>query len=107
MKTWHHSFNLELVPFIPIFEIVEKPSIKIISIKDFLTDNDFKSNLISKAIENCGKLNSDNSTNGHLNDIFNSESDEKESANIRCGELSKFLSVNLLNKVKIIFLFLD
>jgi len=41
-KTWHSSFELDTVPDIPIFEIAEKPSIKIVKIKDFLMDNDYK-----------------------------------------------------------------
>lgn len=54
LKTWHHSFDLESnVPDIPIFEIAERPSIKIKKISDYLNENDFKSNLIKKAIEKC------------------------------------------------------
>jgi hypothetical protein len=104
-KTWHSSFELDKIPDIPIFEIAEKPSIKIVKIKDFLMDNDFKSDLIKKAIENSNLINSsmDNSGSGNnTNDIVLQEllPNKKEENEInKKNELSKYVSKDLLNKV--------
>jgi len=102
-KTWHSSFELDAIPDIPIFEIAEKPSLKIVKIKDFLKDNDYKSDLIQKAIENSNLMNSslDNSLN-NTNDIVLKElipNKKEENENTKKNELSKYVSKDLLNKV--------
>ena len=100
MKTWHHDFNLEEVPKIPIFELVEKPSIKITSMKDFLNENDFKSNLVSKAMQNFDEKNSENSGKNliFLDDFKNSIITENNKNN-NIDNLKKFVTTNLINKV--------
>lgn len=102
-KTWHSSFDLETVPDIPIFEIAEKPSIKIVKIKDFLKDNDFKSDLIHKAIENSNLMNSSDNSLNNTNDIVLQElipNKNEENDTDKKSELSKYVSKDLLNKVK-------
>ncbi len=101
-KTWHSSFDLDKVPDIPIFEIAEKPSIKIVKIKDFLNENDFKSTLIKKAIQNSDliKLASGNS-NPNSNDVILDQlipsGDEKVKKNI---VLNEYITKTLHMKVK-------
>lgn len=106
-KTWHSSFNLESVPEIPIFEIAEKPSIKIVKIKDFLKDNDYKSDLIQKAIENSNLMNSSDNSQNNTNDIVLQEliPNKKEEENAKKNELSKYVSKELLNKVRYFLFF--
>ena len=38
-KTWHSDYDLNTTPDIPIFEIAEKPSIKIVKINDLIGKN--------------------------------------------------------------------
>ena len=101
-KTWHSAFDLESVIDIPIFEIAEKSSIKIVKIKDFLMDNDYKSDLIQKAIENSNLINSDSSASNTndivLQELMPNKKEENENAK-KNNELSKYISKELLNKV--------
>jgi hypothetical protein len=95
MKTWHSSFSLENdVKGIPIFEISEKPTIHIVTITKYINDNDFKSDLINKAIqqasiENAKEQQSEEEANG-------SQQANKEKNNI----LNNFISDKLFQKVK-------
>lgn len=93
MKTWHHEFNFEKeVTEIPIFEIEEKPTIHIMKISDYLNENDIKSKLIKRAIEEC-----------KLEKNIN-EQNESQSENFNSGQeniLKNYICPNLLQKVKI------
>lgn len=100
MKTWHSRFDLEKdAEEIPIFEIAEQPTIKIVKISDFLNNNDIKSDLIRKAMEQC--------------EMDNAKEKEKEEAqgaaslpplqankNKEKNVLNSFISKDLLQKVK-------
>ena len=82
-KTWHSTFDLNGIPDIPIFEIAEKPSIKIVNINNFIRSNDYKSELIKKAMENSNLMNSEgNSANGTndviLNELLPSKKEKKK-----------------------------
>lgn len=95
-KTWHSSFNLETdVTEIPIFEIAEKPIIKIVKISEFINNNDFKSDLIQRAIEECSKENA--------KEKEKSESEGNQSPPVnkeRDSILSRYITKGLLQKVK-------
>ena len=110
-KTWHSDFDLNIIPDIPIFEIAEKPSIKIMKINDFINDNDFKSDLIKKAIENSNLMNSSDEGNSAnftsdviLKELFPGKKDENDAK--KNAPLSKYVSKDLLNKVIFILAFL-
>ena len=107
-KTWHSAFDLNMVPDIPIFEIAEKPSIKIVKINDFIRSNDYKSDLIKKAIENSNLLNSsDNSAEGTndviLKELLPCKKDFAENDTKKNNPLSKYVSKDLLNKVLLFY----
>jgi len=109
LKTWHHDFDLEKAPQVPIFEILEKPTIKITSIKEFLETNDIKNSLIKRAIEGINNNISEEKNNyiGVFNVNPNTESNEyaQISSNLnRAGDphlssLSKYLQPSLLKKI--------
>ena len=96
MKTWHSRFDLEKdAEEIPIFEIAEQPTIKIIKISDFLNDNDIKSDLIRKAMEQC-----------EMDNVKEKEREEAQGAaspqatkNKDNNELSSYISKDLMQKV--------
>jgi hypothetical protein len=91
LKTWYHEFKLEEHnPDIPIFEIEEKPTIKITTIQDFINDKEFNSTFIKKAIETM--------TNNEGSDD-RSESDCTTASSNNSQNLSKFMSKDLINKV--------
>lgn len=91
LKTWHHDFNLiEDCPAIPIFEIQEKPTIKITTIKDFIKDNDITNNLVKKAIETLKAKEEDNTKSRSDNSTASDNS-----------FLSKFISKDLIEKIRI------
>ncbi len=96
LKTWHSSFNLETdVTDIPIFEIAEKPIIKIVKMSEFINNNDFKSDLIERAIEECSKE--------HAKAKEQSESEGNQSPQQnkdRDSILPSYISNKLLLKVK-------
>jgi hypothetical protein len=97
-KTWHHDFILESVPQIPIFEILEKPTIKITSIQDFLRETDIKSTLIKRAV-------SEINNNAALEKNSNLKNEEKSALNGNSpmggnSNLSKFLSESFIKKMQ-------
>ncbi len=92
MKTWHHRFNLDNIPSIPIFEILEKPTIHITNIQDFLRDTDIKNSLVKRAMEGL----SQNNTETYSNTLFS----EEESTSNENSNLSKILSNSFLQKMK-------
>jgi hypothetical protein len=90
LKTWHHDFNLsDHCPPIPIFEIQNKPNIKVTNIKDFIRDNDITNNIVKKALENY-KADEENIKSGF---------DIKTASNNSL--LPKFISKDLINKVNL------
>jgi hypothetical protein len=109
LKTWHHGFDLENVTPVPIFEILEKPTIKITSIKEFLETNDIKNSLIKRAIEGINSNISEDNNNfmGVFNNCSNSNANEEtqtSSFGNRTGDqhlsiLSKYLQPSLLKKI--------
>jgi hypothetical protein len=94
LKTWHSEFNLlENNPSIPIFEILEKPNIKITTIQDFLADNDITNTLVKNALEKYQSEQTEKEV-----DLDNSDNYTTASNNSQ-AQLSKFISKGLLNKV--------
>jgi hypothetical protein len=93
LKTWHHTFDLDKVKDIPIFEILEKPTVKVASVHSFLEENDIKNALIKRAAENID-LNRDYSFNTLSDASTNTTSSSCNSV------LSKSLNKTLLSKVK-------
>lgn len=98
-KTWHHDYNLESVPNIPIFEILEKPSIKITSIQDFLRETDIKSTLVKRAVDeiNNSAALEKNSTIKQEKSALNGHSPVGDKTN---SNLSKFLSEKFIKKMQ-------
>lgn len=87
LKTWHHEFDLAKVPEVPILEIQDNPTKKVVTINDFLKDNDIKNTLIKKAIENV-----------HVNNLWN-VADAYTTPTKKSDRLSQILSGDLLSKV--------
>jgi hypothetical protein len=93
LKTWHHEFNLiEHNSPIPIFEIIEKPGIKITTIRDFVNSDDNNNTMVKKAFEADQK-----------EDEFDNDRCESDFTNVSSNSnsqmLSKFMSKDLFNKV--------
>jgi len=100
LKTWHHEFDLEKVAPIPIFEILEKPTIKITSIEEFLQNNDIKNSLIKRAIAG---INTDEDEKLELRNTIDYEDtmsiSTNRSADPHLSSLSKYLQPSLLKKI--------
>lgn len=104
LKTWHHEFDLEKVPPITIFEILEKPTIKITSIEEFLHNNNIKNSLIKRAIEDISNDNNEELRNSviHQNPSENGSSQATSSLtnnDPNLNSLSKYLPASLLKKI--------
>ena len=88
LKTWHHDFDLvKHNPSIPIFEINEKPSIKITTINDFLIDISTNS-LVKEAIKSCKNEDKCNAI------------EQESPSKIKNIQLNRIISQDLLQKVK-------
>lgn len=94
LKTWHHTFELEKIEDISIFEILEKPTVKVASVHSFLEENDIKNNLIKRAIENLD-MNRDYTSN-----LFSDSASNTTTSSSSSNLLSKVINKSLLMKVR-------
>lgn len=97
LKTWHSQFILDNIPDIPIFEMKEKPNIKVTTIGNFIQDNDVKNILVNEAINNL-------KTNNNINKFkFSIDADEDKDDDTKSksssGILENYLSSNLIARV--------
>jgi len=96
MKTWHSQFSLDNIPDIPIFEMKEKPSVRIDTIGSFIKQNDFKNILVNEAMSNLQTNNCTNKFSVEGCQEVNENEENKDS----CGILETYLSSNLIARVK-------
>lgn len=102
LKTWHHEFDLEKVPQVPIFEIQEKPSIRITTIKDFLVENDIKNTLVKRLMEEVNRPEElkEPTSPIPIKSCHSEESNSTADNLSTCPNLSKYISPALLKKIQ-------
>lgn len=98
MKTWYSQFSLEedVNVEIPIFEISDKPIYQIINFAKFFNENNLKSDLIKKAIEQASIENAKEQSN-------DSQANSSPQANSNSNILTNFVSNRLLQMVNYLF----